>query len=984
MTSKPTAYLANMLYVPSSLVKTEHMHAYTYEIESSQSTPQTHLPIVCENCQMWGLQWRKPNQGTCASIGYTQNDSCGMFRPKVDKVKVTTEVTTWSQEGDYFLFPRGDLGKLDRVFGDIPIHDMRVAPPLGFELSMKPNRVLRPDQQEVADRWMQCGYGIIQAPTGYGKCVSAHTYLHTDRGLVQIKNVVPHRQDDHAEPVDGLHVVASAGYKQKVSHAYYQASKPTLRVKTELGFAVEGTHVHPLLVIDPEHGLMWKTLREITTADYVAVRSAPIGGTPPSLAGFDVPQHHNEKPLQLPPVFTTELAEFFGAMVADGTVRSTHQSYTKTDPVLVASFRSALNGMGIHVGVDSDRANNFRFGSTAFGRFAQWAGLAHVTAAYKTVPWIVRTSGMEIARAFLRGYFSGDGEIDPNTRMIACSSASKELIEVIQLMLLSFGIPARLRVKPVVPPGHTEPRDYYLLSVYRQHVALFEREIGFITGSAKAVALRHALEVQEACVKTASSAQQLVRLPVNHWMRSVYSTRTTKTGLRSLNLEQCLGKRATPPDLEQLRAFLQHFDNNHPDAEKLRAVYEYASIPGVFFTQVTAIEDAGVQEVMDLSVPGTEWFMGNGIVNHNTVLMCHLFTKLGVRALVLADKVRHLQVVEEGLREHTDIDEVEKELGYALYGELGTQVKFKPNGDRYVVNKPGTVYPITFSTYQSLTSKNGRALLPHLRDYFGVVWHEESHHEAAETFHEVTKSFNPYYRGGQTATPERGDKLHIVMFDTIGPVTAMATTEMMKPRAQFIHTGVLVPDHLFRGQYATPRVETWLAGNSEYFEHVLETICEDLANGRKVLVFSKRKKFNVKLSRAIHLRGYAVEVIDGNTKKVKEQSWYAQQLQEGNLNCIIGTQVIQENFNIPPLDCLHLPFTNFTEGLEKQVVGRVLRSNVANKPQPLVRVYTWESTQKLAQTAVHWRRKLYSKFGYDFDPDKNLGPSLQDSLRDFW
>jgi ribonucleoside-diphosphate reductase alpha chain len=40
---------------------------------------------------------------------------------------------------------------------------------------------------------------------------------------------------------------------------------------------------------------------------------------------------------------------------------------------------------------------------------------------------------------------------------------------------------------------------------------------------------------------------------------------------------------------------------------------------GVHFSPVTSVEDAGAAEVFDLSVPGPEAFVGNGIINHNTV-----------------------------------------------------------------------------------------------------------------------------------------------------------------------------------------------------------------------------------------------------------------------------------------------------------------------------------------------------------------------------
>ncbi|MCZ7525280.1 MAG: hypothetical protein M5U14_02150 [Acidimicrobiia bacterium] len=68
---------------------------------------------------------------------------------------------------------------------------------------------------------------------------------------------------------------------------------------------------------------------------------------------------------------------------------------------------------------------------------------------------------------------------------------------------------------------------------------------------------------------------------------------------------------------------------------------------GLHFSPVEAVDDAGEQEVFDLSVPGTHAFVGNGVVNHNTVNMpedvtvedveqLHLESwKLGLKAVAL-------------------------------------------------------------------------------------------------------------------------------------------------------------------------------------------------------------------------------------------------------------------------------------------------------------------------------------------------------------
>lgn len=976
----PVAILANALYVPERLVQPHHLHPYTYEIETQQTVQQTHLPPICENCDRWGKKWRQGGL-TCADKNYGLLDSCHLFAHKIEREKVVTEVLTYSKEGEYYVFPRGDLGKIERTFHGIPIHDMRSAPPLGFDLTLK--YTLRPDQQEVFDAWMRHGYGIVNAPTGWGKCCRGDTLVSTSRGLVQIQHLVRHRKDDHAEPVSDLRVVAT-GYDQPVSHTYYQERKPTLRVVTERGYEVTGTHVHPLQVLDPNKGLMWKTLAEMAVGDFVAVRPFPLHGTPVRIQPLmsDLSIHWNSSDVTFPDTITPDLAELLGSLTADGTLRRGYSGYTKSDPVLVQRIYSLFSMLGLTPRAEDELTHSVK--SVVFSDVIERLGVSLTTAAHKVIPWSCMQSGAEVAAGFLRGLFSGDSYLEWGKRTLDYTTASKELATTLQVLLLGFGIVTTLRTKSVVPPGHTEPRDYYVVIITRLFLDKFQAAIGFVPGCEKDIKLTALLAL--GITAGSISSQQLRRYPVNNIMRRVYKRHGLTLGARDLNLEQCLAARATPPGPQQLHDFLYHLCTNKLDVcpdidvENLYDVSELAD-HGVVFTPVERIEDAGEQEVFDLSVPGTEWFVGNGIVNHNTVLMSALFAAMKVRILVLTDKLRHLQVVEEGLREATNLNDLEKEYGTTLCGVLGEEVRYRKDGKKYVSEKPGLVYPITLSTYQSLTSARGRTLLPHLQNYFGCVWHEEGHHEAAETYHYVTKSLNPYYRGGQTATPTRGDQMHMVLYDTVGPVTAKSTTPAWTPKATFINTGVHVPDSCFRGMYALVNVETWLSRERAYFDHVRDAVLEDLQNGRKVLVYSKRVAFNHKLRQTLHMAGYGAESIDGKSKP-KEQAWYTQQILDGKLDVIIGTSVIAENYNIPPLDCLHLPFTNFTEETEKQIVGRILRSNVENKPQPLIRVYTWTANQSVAKTAAHWRRQLYKKLRYEIEPDRNLGGSILNALED--
>ena len=357
-----------------------------------------------------------------------------------------------------------------------------------------------------------------------------------------------------------------------------------------------------------------------------------------------------------------------------------------------------------------------------------------------------------------------------------------------------------------------------------------------------------------------------------------------------------------------------------------------------------------------------------------TVLWCYLVQHIGLKTLLLAQETRHLQVGWEGLYEHTNIAELEAELGIQICGRLGYEHTIQADGTvKYKKSKdPYKTYPITFSTFQGLSSKKGKEALAHVKNEFGLVWLEEAHHESAETFHEVTKSFNSWYKGGQSATPTRKDQTHVATYDTIGPITAVATKEQMSCLYTFISTGVVVPNWIFRGQYPLPKLFTYLAKHEDVQNIILQWMLYDIQSGRKPLYITERKLDAFSMRQNIHMSGYNVELIMGGPKTVtKKQSTYSQELLDEKLHAIIGTKVIKENYNIPPLDTIHLLYPNFGVETEEQMTGRIRRyvldseGNEIFKNRPLIRVYTFEADNTLPDKSMNFRKNFYRKMGFE-------------------
>lgn len=76
------------------------------------------------------------------------------------------------KNGRYYGFHRGNLPKLERLFGDLKWVDKRVDVPIREDLEWEFTSTLRPEQKEAVDEWMKHKFGVLQAPTRWGKAVA--------------------------------------------------------------------------------------------------------------------------------------------------------------------------------------------------------------------------------------------------------------------------------------------------------------------------------------------------------------------------------------------------------------------------------------------------------------------------------------------------------------------------------------------------------------------------------------------------------------------------------------------------------------------------------------------------------------------------------------------------------------------------------------------------------------------------------------------
>ena len=470
------------------------------------------------------------------------------------------------------------------------------------------------------------------------KCIVGETLISTEDGLIRIDSL--HEDEAPDSFRDHVMEVASLDGTQKTDAFYYGGVRPVREVVLRSGHRIVGTPNHRLLVAT-DAGLEWKMLHDIEVGDHVAQRYGAelwsrlphrFDGFAPSAA------YGSQKAVTIPAEMSADLAFLLGAFVAEGHIARSTWTTTITnadDGVLerIAEIIRSQFGVEARVVHPDDRCSYVAVASKTIVEFLTWLGCGE-GAANKRIPDAVLRSPREMVLAFLQGL-----ALDAYTAAVgsglkwAICLASNGLLDDLQAVLTNLGV---------------------VHSRITRHNAAYDKDFDevYVSGNE---ARRMIRLVPFAEADKAERAQALMsRLPTQ-------STADVVPGITPSELYGLIPYRTTNDRGELLRTefnFLADKRTKHVSRTTLERV---AAIPGIdlpdwlwrvlddglHFSPVASVEDAGQREVYDVSVPGTHAFVGNGIVNHNTVNMpeeatvedveqLHLDAwKLGIKAIAI-------------------------------------------------------------------------------------------------------------------------------------------------------------------------------------------------------------------------------------------------------------------------------------------------------------------------------------------------------------
>jgi len=197
---------------------------------------------------------------------------------------------------------------------------------------------------------------------------------------------------------------------------------------------------------------------------------------------------------------------------------------------------------------------------------------------------------------------------------------------------------------------------------------------------------------------------------------------------------------------------------------------------------------------------------------------------------------------------------------------------------------------------------------------FGCLIVDEAHHAAAETWEWICNVCPAYYRFGLTASERRSDGRHPLVKFNVGPVIYKLKFKPPIPMVVIpVGTG-------HRARYSAQQYSKLvrdIVQDQERNKQIADLASKEVENGRTVLVLSRQIKH---LESIMGHMTVGAAIVTGRLVK-SDRNNAIKDMKNGDLRCILGTQLFEEGVDIPRLDCIILAFPG-TAITVLQKVGR--------------------------------------------------------------
>ena len=489
--------------------------------------------------------------------------------------------------------------------------------------------------------------GIINVATNGGKCCYLNTKIltsnkgYTDFGsLFKEYGIDPNQPETTIENTFGIELINRYGQPEKPSHITINGVKHGNKVTTEKGWEETITDNHPLLTVASDGTHQWKEARDLAVGDWIVARK-----------GDNV---YGKNPISI------DSARLCGMLTADGYLAQEQRTeFTNDQEELLVFVEEAFSSYGhtyrrhrkgtkgMYVYLSDTKGNT---------KLHQDLGLTYAKSKDKKVPQCILEAPKTTQLAFLSGYLECEMSIEVPKCAIEVTSASRELLEQIQLMLLNMGYVANLSDKKV--KGY-EDNWYGRITLGAIDSDRLLKELDFLTEQRK----KQVIKFQKAFAsrkrnpkgQTTPFGKELVQA-----YKDTYPN-PPKGMKKAFDFPKTIS-------IDRLRELINMYPNGLPE---YKAILDNLLDPSFVYSQVVSIEDAGYEPTYDLHMPETHSFIANGMVNHNTEIASGLIQQI-LPALESGERIAFFTNSSSIFTQ--SIDRIEKRLGIKV-GAFGAGKK---------------------------------------------------------------------------------------------------------------------------------------------------------------------------------------------------------------------------------------------------------------------------------------------------------------------
>ena len=252
---------------------------------------------------------------------------------------------------------------------------------------------------------------------------------------------------------------------------------------------------------------------------------------------------------------------------------------------------------------------------------------------------------------------------------------------------------------------------------------------------------------------------------------------------------------------------------------------------------------------------------------------------------------------------------------------------------------------------------------------YGQVIVDECHHLSAFTFEQVMKQVKAKYVLGLTATPERKDGHHPIIYMQCGPIRYKLSARSMTAASSFEHEVIpRLTDFCLPPEQADTTIQELYAAlvdDKTRNELIVSDLLRVIQDGCSPLLLTARTEHLKYFEMALAGEVENIFVLKGGMGKKQRRS-IAEAIAavpESAPRVILATgSYIGEGFDDARLDTLFLAMPISWKGTLQQYVGRLHRLHDAKR---VVRVYDYVDSNVLMLARMYARRlKGYSSIGY--------------------